>query len=397
MRKLFYSLIGLCMLAACQREAGFRIQGLVPGTPDGMKAYLYDESTLLDSSVMKDGRFLFRGKVDIPAYYSIWIDLSPEAEELYEKDMRGSSLFVDNSDIQYECASIDSLPSRLNMIRKIAGKVTVTGSATNDLYIVYLKEVEKYANISAEARDLYLKDYHIPAGEGVFNTRRGIELMRQMKEADKKIQEIQWDFIKRWSASPVALEVANRMVYTAKLTRAEMDELLQSIDTTFSKSQKYQQLKEILVELYPIAIGGKYTDLELNDTKGETVHLSDYIKSGQYNMVEFWASWCGPCRYEIPHLRHVYEAYGKDGLNMVSVSLDDKDEAWKEALKEENMKWTQLCDQKGWAGEVATKYHIRGVPFSLILDGEGKIIDYDVRGSELDIILINRLGDRFQK
>ena len=116
-------------------------------------------------------------------------------------------------------------------------------------------------------------------------------------------------------------------------------------------------------------------------------------------MVEFWASWCGPCRGEIPHLRHVYNAYGKgkDAFNMISISIDDKEKDWKQALKEENMKWTQLCDLKGWKGEVINKYKIQGVPFCLILDKEGRIIDHGVRGSELDVVLIKYLGDRYEE
>jgi len=135
------------------------------------------------------------------------------------------------------------------------------------------------------------------------------------------------------------------------------------------------------------------------DENGKEVKLSDYVKPGQYNMVEFWASWCGPCRGEIPHLRHVYDVYGKgnDGLNMISVSIDERDKDWKKALQEEGMKWIQLNDNKGWSGDVVTKYKVNGVPFCLILDKEGKIIAREVRGSELDIVLIDHLGDRYEK
>ena len=123
------------------------------------------------------------------------------------------------------------------------------------------------------------------------------------------------------------------------------------------------------------------------------------MKLGQYNMVEFWASWCGPCRGEIPHLRHVHDIYGKskDTFNMISVSIDNKESDWKKALEEESMKWTQLCDLKGWQGEVINKYKIQGVPFCLILDRDGRIIDHGVRGAELDVALINLLGDRYEK
>ena len=399
MRRLLYGIVCLGTLVACQREPGYKISGSVPGTPDGMKVYLYDWNTPVDSSVVKGGKFVLTGKVDVPTRYQLLIDLSPDKVESYEKDLRGSDVFVDNVDIKYESPSIDSLPSRNSFRRKVKGNVTVTGSAVHDLFLSYQEKLKPYRTRNSEAWDKYLQVYHIPASEGVFNTREGIALTREMNDAQKEITRIQWDFIKANPKSPVSVDVAQNMVYTAKFSKADMDNLLQAIDPSLRETPGYKQLKESLESMAPIALGEKYKDLELVDENGKTVHLSDYVKPGQYNMVEFWASWCGPCRGEIPHLRHVYDAYGKgkDAFNMISVSIDDKEKDWKQALKEENMKWTQLCDLKGWKGEVINKYKIQGVPFCLILDKEGRIIDHGVRGSELDVVLIKYLGDRYEE
>ena len=399
MRRLLYGIVCLGTLVACQREPGYKISGSVPGTPDGMKVYLYNWNTPVDSSVVKGGKFVLTGKVDVPTRYQLLIDLSPDKVESYEKDLRGSDVFVDNVDIKYESPSIDSLPSRNSFRRKVKGNVTVTGSPVHDLFLSYQEKLKPYRTRNSEAWDKYLQVYHIPASEGVFNTREGIALTREMNDAQKEITRIQWDFIKANPKSPVSVDVAQNMVYTAKFSKADMDNLLQAIDPSLRETPGYKQSKESLESMAPIALGEKYRDLELVDENGKTVHLSDYVKPGQYNMVEFWASWCGPCRGEIPHLRHVYDAYGKgkDAFNMISVSIDDKEKDWKQALKEENMKWTQLCDLKGWKGEVINKYKIQGVPFCLILDKEGRIIDHGVRGSELDIVLIEYLGDRYEE
>lgn len=399
MKKLLYGLVCMGMLAACQREPGYRIDGSVPGTPDGVKAYLYNWNTPVDSAVVKDGKFVLKGKVDVPVRYQLWIDLSPEIDVAYQKDMRGSDIFVDNTDIRYESPSIDSLPSRITFKRNVRGEVTVTGSPAHDLYMSFQKEVRQYKEKRGEAWQKYLQVYHIPAIDGVFNTREGIVLAREMENARKEIKERQMSFIKANAASPVAIDIAQELLYTGALTRVEMDDLLKTIDVSLHETPAYKQLKEIAESFYPTAIGEKYVDINLVDENGKEVKLSDYVKPGQYNMVEFWASWCGPCRGEIPHLRHVYDVYGKgaDGLNMISVSIDEKDQDWKKALKEENMTWTQLNDPKGWNGDVITKYKINGVPFCLILDGEGKILAREVRGSELDIVLIDHLGDRYKE
>ena len=398
MKRLLYGIVCLGTLVACQREPGYKISGSVPGTPDGMKVYLYNWNTPVDSSVVKGGKFVLTGKVDVPTRYQLLIDLSPDKVESYEKDLRGSDVFVENVDITYESPSIDSLPSR-SFQRKVKGNVVVKGSLTHDLFLCYQEKIKPYRTKNSEAWNKYLKVYHIPALDGVFNTREGIALAREMNDAQKEITRIQWDFIKANPKSPVSVDVAQNMVYSAKFSKAEMENLLQAIDPSLRETAGYKQLQKSLEEIAPIALGEKYKDLELVDENGKTVQLSDYVKPGQYNMVEFWASWCGPCRGEIPHLRHVYDAYGKgkDAFNMISVSIDDKEKDWKQALKEENMKWTQLCDLKGWKGEVINKYKIQGVPFCLILDKEGRIIDHGVRGSELDVVLIKYLGDRYEE
>ena len=398
MKRLLYGIVCLGTLVACQREPGYKISGSVPGTPDGMKVYLYNWNTPVDSSVVKGGKFVLTGKVDVPTRYQLLIDLSPDKVESYEKDLRGSDVFVENVDITYESPSIDSLPSR-SFQRKVKGNVAVKGSLTHDLFLCYQEKIKPYRTKNSEAWNKYLKVYHIPALDGVFNTREGIALAREMNDAQKEITRIQWDFIKANPKSPVSVDVAQNMVYSAKFSKAEMENLLQAIDPSLRETAGYKQLQKSLEEIAPIALGEKYRDLELVDENGKTVQLSDYVKPGQYNMVEFWASWCGPCRGEIPHLRHVYDAYGKgkDAFNMISVSIDDKEKDWKQALKEENMKWTQLCDLKGWKGEVINKYKIQGVPFCLILDKEGRIIDHGVRGSELDVVLIKYLGDRYEE
>ena len=400
MRNLLYGAIFLGVLVACQREPGYKITGSVPGTPDGMKVYLYNWNTPVESGVVKGGKFVLTGKVDVPVRYQLWVDLSPDKNMEYEKDMRGSDIFVDNTDIRYETPSIDSLASRMSFHRKeVKGKVLITGSPVHDLYLKYKEKIRPYSNRSSEAWNEYLKVYHIPALDGVFNTREGLALAREMQEAQKEMKKIQWDFITGNPTSPVSIDIAQNMMYSSKLSKAEMDKLLQAIDPSLHNAPAYKGLQKSMEEFYPVAIGEKFKDIEVVNEEGKTVHLADYVKPGQYNMVEFWASWCGPCRGEIPHLRHVYEAYGKgeNAFNMISVSIDDKESDWKKALKEENMKWIQLCDLKGWKGEVINKYKIQGVPFCLILDKEGRIIDHGVRGSELDLVLIDLLGDRYEE
>ena len=282
MKRLLYGIVCLGTLVACQREPGYKISGSVPGTPDGMKVYLYNWNTPVDSSVVKGGKFVLTGKVDVPTRYQLLIDLSPDKVESYEKDLRGSDVFVENVDIKYESPSIDSLPSRNSFLRNVKGNVIVTGSPVHDLFLSYQEKIKPYRTKNSEAWNKYLKVYHIPALDGVFNTREGIALAREMNDAQKEITRIQWDFIKANPKSPVSVDVAQNMVYSAKFSKAEMENLLQTIDPSLRETAGYKQLQKSLEEIAPIALGEKYRDLELVDENGKTVQLSDYVKPARY-------------------------------------------------------------------------------------------------------------------
>ena len=208
MKRLLYGIVCWGTLVACQREPGYKISGSVPGTPDGMKVYLYNWNTPVDSSVVKGGKFVLTGKVDVPTRYQLLIDLSPDKVESYENDLRGSDVFVENVDIKYESPSIDSLPSRNSFLRNVKGNVIVTGSPVHDLFLSYQEKIKPYRTKNSEAWNKYLKVYHIPALDGVFNTREGIALAREMNDAQKEITRIQWDFIKANPKSPVSVDVA---------------------------------------------------------------------------------------------------------------------------------------------------------------------------------------------
>lgn len=387
----------LCSIAWGQDGKKFVINGSVPGIKDGLEVGLYDnnfEKVTEATTKTKDGKFVLEGSLEQPVLCFLIIDMSPEIEDMFQKDRRGSILFLDNSVMTYSCESVDSLPG----IYDGGSNVKVEGSPTHSLYDVYVKSLADLRKKNSELDEKYLEVYHRPALDGVFNTREGLAIVREMDKVGKQIQEKRWQFLKAHGNSVVGVQVGTEILYSAgnSYTKTRIDEVLAAIDPSLRQGEAYAGLKELAENMYPVAKGEKYMDIELTDVDGKTVRLADYVKPGEYTMLEFWASWCGPCRGEIPHLRHVHEVYG-DAFNLVSISIDEREKDWKKALKEERMNWTQLNDRKGMQGPVITKYKVYGVPYSLILDGEGRVVAGGVRGSELDNILIELLGDKFEK
>lgn len=130
--------------------------------------------------------------------------------------------------------------------------------------------------------------------------------------------------------------------------------------------------------------GVLFTDFTMNDQKGNIKKLSDYAGKGNYVLVDFWASWCGPCRTEMPNVKALYEKYHPLGFEIVGVSLDNQAASWETAIKEMNMDWPQLSDLKGWKNVAAGLYNIREIPATLLLDPEGRVIASGLRGEALE-------------
>ena len=140
-------------------------------------------------------------------------------------------------------------------------------------------------------------------------------------------------------------------------------------------------LWERMALLDSISTGGIAPDIQLPDTTGQTLCL--YALRGKYVLLDFWASWCGPCREEIPNLKAIYADYRAQGLEIFSVSLDDKREAWTKAIRDLELPWLHVSSLQGWDCPVAKRYAVTGIPRMFLLDPKGKVIAMDLRGEEL--------------
>ncbi len=134
-------------------------------------------------------------------------------------------------------------------------------------------------------------------------------------------------------------------------------------------------------------IGMRYIDIALPGTDGQTVKVSDYVPGNKYTLIDFWASWCPPCRAEMPNIVQAYADYHDKGLEVVGVSLDAKKDAWTQAITDLKMPWPQMSDLKGWDSEGAALYGVRSIPANVLVDQNGIIVAKNLRGEALQLKL----------
>ena len=164
----------------------------------------------------------------------------------------------------------------------------------------------------------------------------------------------------------------------------KVQSLLEKVPAAFAENEEVKALKEHVETVAKTAVGKKFIDFTLNTPEGKPVKLSDFIAANNYTLIDFWASWCGPCRMEMPNVVAAYAKYKAKGFGIVGVSLDNDAESWKKAIKDLNITWPQMSDLKGWQCEGAALYGVRAIPATLLVSKDGTIVARDLRGEDLE-------------
>jgi peroxiredoxin len=168
---------------------------------------------------------------------------------------------------------------------------------------------------------------------------------------------------------------------------ADTKRWLQQQPVTPEMKQRQMEAQKIQAAL---AVGVKFPDFNEKDTAGKPLSIANY--KGKVVLIDFWATWCGPCRAELPNVIATYKKYHNQGFEIIGVSLDQDQAKLTGFAKDMNMTWQQYFDSQGWGNKLAVKYGIESIPATYLLDGNGKIIGRDLRGDELTQAVAKALG-----
>jgi thiol-disulfide isomerase/thioredoxin len=343
------------------QQVNYSVSGIYAG--EGKKIYLMDKLTekALDSMVVVGGKFSFSGTAPKDALLAVKA----------EKRSWQTPFFNDGT------------PVTINV-----NDSTLKGSPLNERLTRY--DIE--SNIPS--RVFYEKVSKMTEEQLVAH-------MEEITDENNKVQAGQIAFVnkifkeERQSLIPLAFA----QLYFFDNGVEAYDELVKE-QVPFASHPYLKKAKEEIASLMKpegeektAFIGKQFTDLEMADPDGKMHKISELVGDGKWVLVDFWASWCGPCRAEMPNVLEAYNKYHAKGFEVVGVSFDDKKAAWVKAIGQLKMPWLQISDLKGWDCAAAPVYKIDAIPDNLLIDPQGKIVDRALRGKSLHNKLLKIFGE----
>lgn len=343
-----------------QKTFPLKIEGTVSNW-SAKKIYLHhrdNDLMVTDSSTVNKGKFKFQSKLAEPTMY--WFSLSKDPNQ-----QPNIVFFADEAPVSASILGGDSLVYS-----------TVNAGQTQKDYVEYKLMVNNFIMIQQRMQT----DFNDAAQKGDANTQNAIKL--EYENLNTQYMSGVKNFIKTHPKSAMSAFILANDLNNPSIPLSEIEECLTYIDSSLINNSNIKLVNKRMEDKRGTMVGYKATNFTQPNTEGKQVSLSDF--KGKYVLIDFWASWCRPCRMENPNVVAAYNRYKDKGFTILGVSMDSNRDPWLAAIQQDNLTWTHVSDLKGWGNEVGKLYGVSGIPQNYLIDKEGKIVAKDLRGAALE-------------
>ena len=383
MKLLFNSL--LLALAATFVAVGafaqnFTVKGTIPGIKNGTKVSLRCQEngkSISAECLSKGDTFILTGNVSGTLLVQLQIDDKPQSEyrqDEYPQD-RGGNFMLEAADYTVSAACFDSIPLNYSLTSGPmlhAKNLKIAGSKAQQQYQEWADATyDVRLNTNLLRRQLRNAQFR-SRKEGGPDTAEVNRLQPILEAAQMAESKASAAFIAAHPDYAVSLLLqGDELEKPFAFTLAEYDRMLQTFAGNYDRL-RYDAFVKTVADMKAYLKGSRYKDLSLETPDGTAVNLKDIVKPGMYNFIDFWASWCGPCRAAIPSVKQLYQKMNTK-LNIVSISVDKRKADWTKAMEQEQMPWRQLLVPEASMKALTAAYYIRYIPSLVVIDPEGNI------------------------